>query len=547
MKANLLYPDRDFDAGAPPPFGTDDLVRDLHLGTLFEAMGDGDGYLADVARQVVPAGLADAEAIRHRQDVLADCLANPQVVRELYALAVAASQGRKRDFLGYLRTTPDLVLHHAIEVLEMSVGMLRRLRGLADAEAGRFRSAGFGTFFAMVARELDDDYLGALDEHVRLLHFRNGMLVSAALGPGGRGTDHVLRRPTHRPGWWQRLTADVPETRTYRVPERDEAGARALAELRDRGVDPVATALAQATEHIVAFFGTLRLELAFYLGCLNVHDRLDRLGMPLCRPRPLAAAAGADTAAAGNGGDTGDGGDTADTGDGDLAATGDGGLAASGLYDVCLALRAPQQRVVGNDVAAADTDLIVITGANQGGKSTLLRAVGQAYVMLRCGMSVAAAELAAAPRTGVFTHFKREEDTDMEHGKLDEELARMAGIAQHLRPGGLVLFNESFAATNEREGSELSRQIIQALRERRVGVVTVTHLYRLACALRRTATGSVFLRAERRADGRRTFRVVPGEPLPTSYGADLYRSIFGGDEPDRQPAPAVLGGDHLGH
>ncbi|MEO6965600.1 MAG: hypothetical protein ABI076_06835 [Acidobacteriaceae bacterium] len=37
---------------------------------------------------------------------------------------------------------------------------------------------------------------------------------------------------------------------------------------------------------------------------------------------------------------------------------------------------------------------------------------------------------------------------------------------------------------------------------------------------------ALFLRAERLADGRRTFRLVEGEPLPTSYGEDLYRQIF---------------------
>jgi len=39
---------------------------------------------------------------------------------------------------------------------------------------------------------------------------------------------------------------------------------------------------------------------------------------------------------------------------------------------------------------------------------------------------------------------------------------------------------------------------------------------------------AVFLRAERQADGRRTFKLIPGEPLQTSFGADLYKEIFAG-------------------
>jgi DNA mismatch repair ATPase MutS len=124
----------------------------------------------------------------------------------------------------------------------------------------------------------------------------------------------------------------------------------------------------------------------------------------------------------------------------------------------------------------------------------------------------------------------------MTHGKLDEELSRMSGIADAIAPGALLLCNESFAATNEREGSEIARQVIDAFVESEVTVVFVTHLFELADTLHRERLRHVlFLRAERQADGRRTFRVRPGEPLPTSYGADSYRRIFG------RPVPAGAG------
>ncbi|GGK79837.1 MutS-related protein [Mangrovihabitans endophyticus] len=507
MKTFLLLADRDLDPEQPLPFGTDDLVQDLHLDTLYEAMSGGDDFLAEVVRRVVPVGLSDVEEIRYRQDVLADCAAHPQVISDLYTLTVDAIKGEKKSYFGFgfLHSSPDLVLHRSVEVLQMFAGMLRRLRAIADTHGAEFQSAGFTRFFAMIAEELDDDYLTGLDEHVKQLQFRDGVLISALLGRGGRGIDYVLRRAVNRPSWWQKLTADVPETYTYRIPDRDEAGARALGELRDRGVNLVANALAQSTEHILAFFTMLRTELAFYLGCLRLQQRLDRLHAPLCRPEPQAAERD--------------------------------GIAASGLYDVCLALRAPQQQVVLNDLTAADTRLIVVTGANQGGKSTLLRAIGLAQVMMQCGMPVGATSLTAGIRSGIFTHFKREEDAGMDSGKLDEEMARMAGIADHLRGHALVLFNESFAATNEREGSEINRQIIQALTERHVSVVTVTHLYDLAHQMQSASPEhAVFLRAERRPDGRRTFKVVAGEPLPTSYGADLYHDIFGADERAKQPA-----------
>ena len=95
----------------------------------------------------------------------------------------------------------------------------------------------------------------------------------------------------------------------------------------------------------------------------------------------------------------------------------------------------------------------------------------------------------------------------------------------------MVLFNESFAATNEREGSEIARQIICALLEKRIKMFFVTHLYAFAHGfLDKKMTNAIFLRAERQADGGRTFKLVEGEPLQTSYGEDLYNMIFVGRE-----------------
>jgi len=69
--------------------------------------------------------------------------------------------------------------------------------------------------------------------------------------------------------------------------------------------------------------------------------------------------------------------------------------------------------------------------------------------------------------------------------------------------------------------------VIRALTEAGIRIVFVTHLHDLAgryYAARDPA--ALFLRAERQPDGQRTFRVPPGEPLPTSYGEDLYRQVF---------------------
>jgi DNA mismatch repair ATPase MutS len=103
----------------------------------------------------------------------------------------------------------------------------------------------------------------------------------------------------------------------------------------------------------------------------------------------------------------------------------------------------------------------------------------------------------------------------------------MSAIVDHLLPHSILLFDESFAATNEREGSEIARQIVTALLEKRVKVFFVTHLVELACGFHEhQMANALFLRAERGEDGSRNFKLVEGAPLQTGYGMDLYSMIF---------------------
>jgi len=500
MKALLMYPDRDFDAGRELPPQEPDLAADLELGTLLTAMAGGDDFLYAVARQGLHSGLTSPGEIDYRQHVLADCVAQPGVIRDLYNLAVDGISAERQVFGFLFRDSPDTILHRSLQLMRLYVEHLHRLAAITREHAAGFRSEGFTRFCAMLASELSDDYFAEMEERLAELEFRRGALISARLGRGGKGTGYVLRRHPPGRGWRDRLPGRNRSAYSFTVAERDEAGLRKLSELTSRGVGETANSVAQSCDHIKSFFSLLRAELGFYVGCLNLRDQLTARRQPVCYPAPAALR-------------------------GDR-------LSAGGLYDASLALTQPDSGegtgVTGNDLAADGRQLIMITGANQGGKSTFLRSLGQAQLMMQAGMFVAAESFAGSVTSGVFTHFKREEDATMEMGKLDEELDRMSVIAGRITPGAMLLCNESFASTNEREGSEIARQIIRALTEAGIRVVYVTHLYDLAESCYAGNTGkALFLRAQRRPDGQRTFRLPEGEPLPTSYGEDLYRQVFG--------------------
>ncbi len=496
MKAYLMHRDRDFELEGKLPPNQEALIQDLELEHLLRAMAQGDGFVLAVARQAILAGVRnDVETILYRQAVLKDCLANPAVVRELYDIAVGAIAGERKVHFGLYSKSPEMVLRRACEVLGMFVNLLRRLQQVSAEHARQFAAVAFTEMFATIDRELGEEYLDSVQVHLRELELRDGVLISAELGTGNKGENYTLRRPRKGTRWSDRIFGGKGEAYSISIAERDESGARALWQLRDRGINLAANALAQAVDHILSFFNLLRAELAFYIGCLNVHGSLAQKGEPTCFPHP--------------------------------AEVGERRHACRGLYDVSLALLLGE-RVVGNDLQADDKELVIVTGANQGGKSTFLRSIGQAQLMMQCGMFVGAESYCANVCDGLFTHYKREEDAGMKSGKLDEELGRMSEIVDQMTPNSLLLLNESFAATNEREGSEIARQIVCALVEGRVKVFFVTHLYVFAHGLyEKRMRNAVFLRAERQEGGGRTFKVAVGEPLQTSFGEDLYGKIFG--------------------
>ena len=507
MKTFLMYRDHDFDLQRELPLNEPALTQDLELNTLFNAMAFGDKFLFEVARKAVLSSLNDLDTILYRQHILEDCLKNSSIVKSIYDIAVESIESKKKHYYWFFGSKyPSSILHTSVGMMQILMGFLKKLKNIAEEHADKFESAGFTRFFAMLNKELDDEYLTSVQDHLRELRFRNGVLISAELGRGNQGANYVLRKsPDQKQSWLERIFGSWLEwifakktpAFTLRIANRDEMGARALGELKGRGINLVANALAQSVDHILNFFNLLRTEMAFYVGCLNLHDHLAKKGEPMCFPLPVGP--------------------------------GERRERFKGLYDVCLALSL-KQRVVGNEVEADDKDLVIITGANQGGKSTFLRSLGLAQLMMQCGMFAPAESFCANICDGLFTHYKREEDVTMSSGKLDEELSRMNDIVDHVRANSLLLFNESFAATNEREGSEIARQIICALLEKRIKVFFVTHLYEVAYGFYDKQMGNtIFLRAERQADGRRTFKIIEGGPLETSYGKDLYNSIFGTD------------------
>ena len=499
MKAYLMFPDRDFDPARPLPANADALIADLGLDTLIAAMANGDRLVGDVARvALLTSTEADVDLVRYRQAVLDDCLANPRVVKEIYAVAGAALEAERKQSWHWA-DSPSSIVGRSRAMLDDFMAGLGRIKSLAAEQAEHFRSPGFRQFFAMLDRELAPDYFETVKTELDRLQFNEGVLISASLGPGNHGTGHSLRRWPKDRSFFERIIGRQAPGLRFEIAPRDEAGWKAREELEARGLNLVANAVAQSADHVSSFFVMLRTELAFYIGGLNLRDALAERGMHVSVPVP--------------------------------AASEELRLAATGLYEICLGLRT-DGKVIANDIEADGRHLIVVTGANRGGKTTFLRSLGLAQLMMQAGLLVPATAFTASLADHGLSHFREEEDAEMRSGKLDEELTRMDALAEIATCRSLFLFNESFAATNEREGSRIAEEITTALIDRGARIAFVTHLYTFAHAMaEKREMDGVFLRAERPDDGKRPFRLDYGEPMATSFGQSLFVEVIGEAKP----------------
>jgi hypothetical protein len=156
------------------------------------------------------------------------------------------------------------------------------------------------------------------------------------------------------------------------------------------------------------------------------------------------------------------------------------------------------------------------------------------------------ASLSANLCNGLYTHYKRQEDVSMESGKFDEELKRMKQIVDQLSRDALVLFNESFSSTTEREGSEIARQVVQALLDRVIKVLYVSHQFEFSHGFYvRGMKDVLFLRAERRESGERTFKLEEGGAAANQLrrrpvSRDIHRGRGTGRRNRRRPGAAGI-------
>ncbi len=124
--------------------------------------------------------------------------------------------------------------------------------------------------------------------------------------------------------------------------------------------------------------------------------------------------------------------------------------------------------------------MVVVTGPNQGGKTTFARSLGQVHYLAALGCPVPGRGARLLLTDRIFTHFERGEAELGEAGKLEDDLLRIREILERATSRSLLILNEPFSSTSLHDARFLSQRIAQAILKRGALCVWVTFLDELA-------------------------------------------------------------------
>ncbi len=228
-----------------------------------------------------------------------------------------------------------------------------------------------------------------------------------------------------------------------------------LAKVLEKTLIPIADQLSRYANLRGQLFTELRQGLLFYLGAIRFIRRFQKMELPMCRPQ--------------------------------IVSTKERRCEVQDSYNVHLVLKHLELEdgtgpaVVENDISLGRDGLILIlTGPNQGGKTTYTQGVGVVHILAQAGCYVPGKGAFVSPVDHLLTHFPLEEKPDSDAGRFGEEASRLGKIFEQVTRHSLVLLNESLSSTSFSESLYLAEDLVRILRRIGTRAIYSTHLHELA-------------------------------------------------------------------
>lgn len=503
MNSFLLYREKSLSGEmAYPSF--QDIYKDLNLNIILKTMAQNDVFMMEQIRSVMMVPVRSEDDIQYRYEIIKNFYHSPELLKAMYqsgreGFQMAEQYKKEREQNRGKSTYKTSAIISALNFIEASTSLLKKIRGSLQEFEHELQAKGLKQFLQRLCRYPLDDFE---DFHKKILFFTTGGegIFSIRISGGLKLETSRLCDCNNNSGNPLKGTSRKLMKLYYKMIRKDtimveeEALDKDINLFLETNMQRIADVYQPFIDDCLTFLLDFAKEITFYMGVNIMQNRMHELSLPLCY-----------------------GSICEDNSCRDI----------EDLYELSLALYT-QSHPVPNSLKHENKILTVITGANQGGKSTFLRSFGIAQIMLQCGMPVPAKHFCSGLYSRIHTHFTRKEDAMLTRGRLEEELKRMSGIISEVSKNSLLLLNESFASTTEKEGSQIAYNVILPLYEKGIHVMMVTHLHEFARTLYESKKERAeFLVAERKENGKRTYHMLTGQPHYSSYGTDLYEYMIG--------------------
>ena len=459
-----------------------DYFIDLNLDQIVDAAtADGDPA---VLRPIFWTRTRDEETVRYRQAVFAD-LERPAMFALLAPFRDEMRQVRANlDYAG----KADRSAHHDMVMLRAAGLYVAAVHGLADGLRGNTpRSTGLLACLRYLEASMAAPGFMALEAGVgrcraALASIHYGLLFrddSVQIRPYPAEPDYT--DTVHaRFARFRETPTDTPRPKASAASfglDHIEAGIlSSVARLFPGPFDTLRTFLAEAGDVVDPVISRLDCEIGFYASYLAFIAPFRRVGLPFCMPS---------------------------------VSTAERDEAIEDGFDLALAakLHAERGTIVRNDWRLSGAErLLVVTGPNQGGKTTFARAFGQAHHLAAIGCPVPGASATLFLPDAIFTHFERSEAVANLRGKLEDELVALHRTCTAVTADSLVVLNEVFNSTGLDDQVFLGTAVLRRILDAGAFGVCVTFIDGLSAL--GPATVSLLSDIDPADKAIRTFRIV---------------------------------------
>ena len=540
---DLLYPSNEKREEArkrrnklPPQI--DDLISDMMLDTLAKLICNSNAYKM---QQILTELCTDIETINYRLDIIDDLLSMPELVDTLKKIVRIMIDNDKGNIYGLLTPDSFTTLDSAVTAFEAYIQCIDYMHTFDQKRGGSAKSAGVRKMLDFFERCYNDKHYKSLCEDIKELREKikgriKSVLVAInldeALVPISAGIVEILDKEyTKKPTVLDRIIyhgakfndnnviGGLRERYEYEGNDKNSkdrivnASEKALFAELDKYTKKYVELIDEALDEYRAIgfkdVYSIEYQLDYYTGIIAMIKNVRAKGLEMCRPKLLPAS--------------------------------ERRAVIKGIFDPVYFSEAAvynlshkeKREVVTNDISLTpEKGFYILTGANNGGKTTFVRAVGLCQIMAQAGLYVPAGECEISVCDMVYTHFPKEEQKGIDASRFTTEIKQFKEISEVITNKSLILMNESIQSTTPRECVDIAVSLVDIFAVLGVRGVFATHLVDIAPkALKLNTTEKLNTGIEsitvcvEESTGRRLYRIAEGLPADTSYAGTIFEKF----------------------